>query len=84
MISYLPSAIKRLRPTAEFSILEDDYSTVKWSILEGKPPTQTEIDVAIAQIKADEVSTELQVQANKAALLAKLGITANEAKLLLS
>lgn len=77
-------AIKKLRPNAEFSFTNDDYSTVKWDVLDGKAPTQTEIEAAIEQIKADEIATAAKVSAEKALLLAKLGITDNEAKLLLS
>ena len=77
-------AIKKLRPNAEFSFTNDDYSTVKWDVLDGKAPTQTEIEAAIEQIKADEIVTAAKVSAEKALLLAKLGITDDEAKLLLS
>jgi hypothetical protein len=80
----LSKAIKFLRPTAEFSFIEADYSTIKWDILEGDAPTQAEIDAAIQQVKADEAQAELDKAAAKAALLDRLGITAEEARLLLS
>jgi len=83
MNDYLYKAIRKLKPTAEFSITDNDYSTVKWDVLEGKAPTQAQIDDAIEQVKADEISeAETKAQA-KAALLTKLGITEDEAKLLL-
>jgi hypothetical protein len=83
-MSYLVKAIKKLKPTAEFSFTENDYSTIKWDVLEGKAPTQAEIDAAIKQVKADEIA-EAEAKANqKAALLDRLGITEDEAKLLLS
>ena len=83
-MDYLVQAIKKLKPNAEFSFTDNDYSTIKWDVLEGQAPTQTEIDAAIHQIKADEAQAELDKLAEKAALLDRLGITANEAKLLLS
>ncbi len=84
MIDYLAKAIRKLKPTAEFVITNNDYSTIIWHILDGEAPTQTEIDAAIEQIKADEkAEVEAKAQA-KAALLAQLGITEEQAKLLLS
>jgi hypothetical protein len=83
-MSYLVKAIKKLKPTAEFSFLEDDYSTIQWDILDGNEPTQAEIDAAIEQVKADEAQAELDKAAAKAALLNRLGITEEEAKLLLA
>lgn len=82
--NYLVDAIKLLKPTAEFSFTDQDYSTIKWDVLEGEAPTQAEIDDAIEQVKANEVA-EAEAQATaKAALLERLGITEVEAKLLLS
>ena len=84
MKDYLLQAIRKLRPNAEFSFTNDDYSTIKWDKLDGVAPTQAEIDASIEQIKADETQAEAKAEADKTALLAKLGITADEAKLLLS
>ena len=83
-MSYLVKAIKLLKPTAEFSFTEDDYSTIKWDVLEGTAPTQAEIDQAIEQVKADELAEAEAKATAKAALLERLGITQDEAKLLLS
>ena len=82
-MSNLSKAIKFLRPTAEFSFTDDDYSTVKWDVLDGKAPTQSEIDAAILTIKAQELADAATKAATKAALLDRLGITADEAALLL-
>jgi hypothetical protein len=81
---YLSLAIKTLKPTSEFSFSNNDYSTIKWDILDGTAPTQSEIDAAIEQIKADEIAQAETKATEKAALLARLGLTADEAKLLLS
>jgi hypothetical protein len=80
----LNKAIKLLRPTAQFSFTDNDYTTIKWDVLEGDAPTQAEIDAAIEQVKADEVAQAEAKAAQKAALLDRLGITQDEAKLLLA
>lgn len=79
----ITKAIQRLRPTAEFSFQNDDYSTIKWDVLEGEAPTLAEIDATIEQIKIDEAQAEATKAAQKAALLNRLGITEEEARLLL-
>jgi len=84
MENYLVRGIKKLKPTAEFSLTNDDYSTIKWDVLEGDAPTQAEIDAAIEQVKADEITEAAAKAAQKAALLERLGITQEEAQILLS
>ena len=84
MKNYLTEAIRSLRPNSEFSFLDNDYSTVQWVVLEGDAPTQKQIDDEINRLKASEISDAAKAETDKAALLAKLGITAEEAKLLLS
>lgn len=81
---YLFKAIWSLCPTAEFSLTENDYATIKWDILNGIAPTQNEIDAEIKKIKAAEVQDAANKEAAKAALLDRLGITAAEAALLLA
>jgi hypothetical protein len=83
-MNYTVKAIQLLKPDAEFSFTDNDYSTIKWDKIKGDAPTQEEIDVAIKQIKADEITAAAKAVTDKAALLAKLGLTADEAKLLLS
>lgn len=80
----LVNAIKRLKPNAEFSFIDGDYSTIKWDVLDGDAPTQTEIDAAIKQNKIDELEAAKIKAKAKADLLDRLGITEDEAKLLLS
>jgi hypothetical protein len=81
---YLVKAIKKLKPNSEFSFTENDYSTIKWDVLEGDAPTQAEIDIAIEQVKVEELAEAEAKATAKAALLAQLGITEEQAKLLLS
>ena len=83
-MSYLVKAIRKLNPNAEFSFNDDDYSTIVSHQLEGNAPTQKEIDAAIKQIKADELTEAATKAAAKSVLLDRLGITEDEAKLLLS
>lgn len=83
MNNYLTSAIQKLRPTAEFSYTNEDYSTIKWDVLEGDAPTQEEIDQAIEEIKAEELQKLQSRNQAKSELLERLGITEDEAKLLL-
>ena len=85
MKDYLNEAIRKLKPTAEFSCIVGDYSSIKWDILEGDAPTQAEIDAAIEEVKADEAQAELDKAAKKAAAeakLAALGLDADDLKAL--
>ena len=81
--NYLVKAIHKLRPDAQFSYSDNDYSTIKWDVLEGEAPTQAEIDAAIEQVKADELAETEAKATQKAALFDRLGITAEEAQALL-
>jgi len=83
-MSDLVKAIRLLKPNSQFSFNNDDYSTIKWDVLDGDAPTQKEIDAAMKQVEADEIATTKATATAKAALLSKLGITAEEAALLLS
>jgi hypothetical protein len=84
MKDYLVQAIHKLKPNSQFSYSNYDYSTIKWDVLEGTPPTQSEIDQAIEQVKIEEAQAEVTKAQAKADLLTRLGITADEARLLLS
>jgi len=77
----LSTAIKFLKPTAEFSFTDNDYSTIKWDVLEGKAPTEAEINKAIEQVKAEEAQAVIDKAAAKAtaqAKLAALGLTVGD------
>ena len=80
-MSYLTKAINKLKPTAEFSYTNDDYSTIKWNVIEGKAPTQVEIDAAIEQVKAAEIAeaqAKIAAKATAQAKLAALGLTVED------
>jgi hypothetical protein len=83
-MNYLGLAIKKLHPEAEFSLSNNDYSTIKWDKLEGDAPTQSEINAAIKQVEADEITEQKAQQSAKSALLERLGLTEEEASLLIS
>jgi len=83
-MSYLAKAILKLKPTAQFSFENEDYSIIKWDVLDGEAPTQAEIDAAIEQVKANEIIEAQAKATQKAALLERLGITEEQARLLLS
>ncbi len=81
---YLSAAIQSLRPTSEFSYTNDDYLTIQWDVLEGDAPTLEEIGLEIKRLKALDIKIEKDNVKAKADLLTKLGITPEEAALLLS
>ena len=81
----ITKAIFKLCPNSEFSLTNNDYSTIKWDKLEGNPPTQAEIDAALEQVEADELAAKAKAEADKAAAQAKLaalGLTADDLKAL--
>jgi hypothetical protein len=74
----LVKAIQKLKPNSQWRMVDNDYSKIEWIVLEGDAPTQAEIDDAIEQVKADEI-TEAEAKAEaKAALLERLGLTQEE------
>lgn len=82
-MKYLTEAIKLLKPNAQFSYNSDDYLTIKWDVLEGDAPTYAEIELAAKQVAANNLKEIKDKATAKADLLVKLGITEDEAKLLL-
>lgn len=84
-MSYLVKAIKKLKPNSEFSFTDDDYSTIKWDVLNGDAPTQKEIDDAIKEVKADELNeakAKAQAKATAEGKLAALGLTTDDLRAL--
>jgi len=84
-MDYLSKAIFKLKPNSQFSFTDNDYSTIKWDVLEGDAPTQKEIDAAIKQVKADEAqaeATKAQAKATAEGKLAALGLTTDDLRAL--
>ena len=76
-------AIKSLRPESEFAYSDQDYSSIEWIVLDGEPPTQKEIDDALKKVKADKIKEAKEKEAKRKEILDRLGLTADEAQLLL-
>jgi hypothetical protein len=83
-MSSVIKAIQKLRPDSEAVVYDNDYSTVIWHTLIGEAPTQAEINKAVKEVEADEIAQSQAKTTAKADLLERLGITAEEAALLLS
>lgn len=84
-MEFLSEAILHLRPTAQFSYNDNDYSTVKWDVLEGDAPTLAEIKATIEQIKTNQITAEAKKATAKesaTAKLAALGLTTDDLKAL--
>jgi len=78
-------AIKYLKPNAEYTFADDDYSTIKWIKLEGKAPSLVELETALEQVLANEQAVaQAKAQAKAAAegKLAALGLTTNDLRAL--
>ena len=82
-MNYLSRAIQYLRPNSEFSYTEDDYSTINWFTLKGDAPTQKEIDDAIKEIKANEITEAKAKAIQRQAILDRIGLTADELQTIL-
>jgi len=71
-----------LIPNGGWYISGDDYDGIQF--LDCAPITKAQFTAGFAQYDSWKTEQEAQAATDKAALLAKLGITADEAKLLLS
>jgi len=71
-----------LIPQGGWIIVGNDYEGI--TFLECEPITKAQFEAGFAQFDAWKAEKDSKAAADKAALLAKLGITADEAKLLLS
>lgn len=83
MSANIGRALFSLRPNCEFTLKNNDYSTIEWIVLEGDAPSAAEVEAEIKKIEAADAEQEAQTAAKKAAILERLGITEEEAKLLL-
>ena len=76
-------ALESLLPDAKYSLAGDDYENIEW-VSDFEKPTIEEIEAEI-KLLPKKKAAEIKAKENaKAALLTKLGITADEAALLLS
>ncbi len=71
-----------LIPTGGWATHGDNFEDI--TFIEAEPITKEQFDAGAVKYQAWKTAAETKAAADKAALLAKLGITADEAKLLLS
>jgi hypothetical protein len=83
-MSIIVEAIRNLAPNAEFSFSGNDLTTLDWQSTSIAKPSLAAIEAEIAKVEKAKESEAADKAAAKAALLAKLGITADEAALLLA
>jgi len=69
-------------PNAQWSLNGDNYEGLTW-LSETKKPTKAELDANAALLEEEKETAKLEKEAAKSALLDRLGITADEASLLL-
>lgn len=82
MIDYA-AILTRKYKDAEWSLNGDDYAGLTW-ISDSTKPTKAALDALWDEVKT-EIEAEIQAKAiAKASLLEKLGITSDEAKLLIA
>ena len=74
--------LSMLCPDKEWVMRGDDFDSVQW--IKGEPITKAQFDAGFAQYDAWKAEQDAQAADNKAAILAKIGLTADEAALLLS
>jgi hypothetical protein len=79
----ITQALANLCSGKEWTLSGDNYADLVW-LSEGEAPTLAAVQAEIADLPAKKAEAEAKATTDKAALLAKLGITADEAKLLLS
>jgi len=77
------AVLARRFPGKEWWIAGNDYDTLDW-ISAGTKPTQSTLDGLWAEVEAEIVAEPATKAAAKNAVLAKLGLTADEVTALLS
>ena len=72
--------LNMLCPGSEWVISENDFDSIQW--IKGKQITKEEFEAGFAEYDAWKAQQDADHATAKAALLDRLGITADEAKLL--
>jgi hypothetical protein len=78
----LSDVLGMLIPDGGYVAVGDDYEGIQFT--ECEPITKAQFEAGFAQFDAWKAEQDAKAETDKAALLAKLGVTADEAKLLLS
>ena len=76
--------LNMLCPNVEWTISNDDFDNIVWHNLDKAPITKKQFTDGFAQYDAWKVEQDATKAQAKAALLTQLGITEEQAKLLLS
>jgi len=77
----LTKALISLRPGAEFTITNNDLSTIVWNVEGIVTPTQEEVDAEVSRLQTAEAQEVVDKEYKKASALAKLealGLTADD------
>jgi len=74
-------ALNSLVPNAKWQLTGDDYSDINW--IDGDKPTVEELQNEIELLPQRKAAKQAEAAAKRQALLDRLGITEEEAKLLL-
>jgi hypothetical protein len=74
--------LQMLIPSGGWVITGDDFEGIQF--IEAEPITKAEFEAGFAKVDAYKAKKDVDSAAAKSALLDRLGITADEAKLLLS
>ena len=78
----IAKALNYLLPEARFVLSGNTVDGIEW--LDERPlPSETEIKNAIEQVKADEITEAATKAAQRQVILDRLGLTSDEARLLL-
>ena len=80
----LHDVIQSLRPDKGFTMYDDNPDTIIWEDESVTTPTKSEIDLALKNLEDQKILDATNKAQAKALLLDRLGITEDEAKLLLS
>jgi DNA-binding NarL/FixJ family response regulator len=73
----LTRALSALRPGVEFTLNDNNLSTVRWNVEGTTTPTQAEVDAKIVELEAVD-SAKVTARQSALAKLAALGLTTEE------
>ena len=73
----LTRALSALRPGLEFTLNDNNLSTVRWNVEGTTTPTQAEVDSKIVELEAVD-SAKVTARQSALAKLAALGLTTEE------
>lgn len=77
---HIADAVNNLRPNTEWTMTDEDIATIIWHTQGVKPITDKELKDEMSRLQ----TVEAQKPEQRAALLDRLGISEDEARLLLS